>query len=190
VSRRCAQTGTGFSAVVEERQEPSALATQSSTAFVALGSNLDRPERHIARGLSGLARLPDTMLVRSSGLYRSVPVGYRDQPDFVNAVAELRTALSPRALLDQLLAIERAHGRLRTFPNAPRTLDLDIVLYGDRAVCEPGLVIPHPRMHERAFVVVPLAEIAPDAVIPGRGSVRGLLSGVDAGSVMRLQPGD
>ncbi|MGQ0751820.1 MAG: 2-amino-4-hydroxy-6-hydroxymethyldihydropteridine diphosphokinase [Betaproteobacteria bacterium] len=168
--------------MVEERQP--------TTAFVALGSNLDRPEHHIARGLREMEALPATTLVRSSALYRSAAVGHRDQPDFINAVAELRTTLAPRALLDHLLAIERAHGRLRAFPNAPRTLDLDIVLYGNRVVREPGLVIPHPRMHERAFVMVPLAEIAPDAVIPGRGSARGLLGGVDGGSVTRMQPGD
>jgi 2-amino-4-hydroxy-6-hydroxymethyldihydropteridine diphosphokinase len=165
-------------------------ARQPATAFVGLGSNLDQPERHIARGLRDIEALHDTTLVRSSALYRSAAVGYRDQPDFINAVAEVRTALAPRALLDHLLAIERAHGRVRAFPNAPRTLDLDIVLYGDRVVREPGLVIPHPRMHERAFVVVPLAEIAPDALIPGRGSARELLSRIDAGSVTRMQPGE
>ncbi|MGQ0524562.1 MAG: 2-amino-4-hydroxy-6-hydroxymethyldihydropteridine diphosphokinase [Betaproteobacteria bacterium] len=157
------------------------------TAFVALGGNLDAPEQHIARGLHEMRGLPDTVLIRSSTLYRSAAVGYRNQPDFVNAVAEVRTALTPRALLGHLLAIEREHGRERQFPNAPRTLDLDIILYGDRVVREPGLVIPHPRMHERAFVVVPLAEIAPDAAIPGRGTALELLSAVDRASVVPLR---
>ena len=156
------------------------------TAFVALGGNLDAPEQHIARGLREIHSLPDTVLIRSSSLYRSAAVGYRDQPDFVNAVAEVRTTLKPRALLKQLLAIEREHGRVREFPNAPRTLDLDIILYADQVVREPGLVIPHPRMHERAFVMVPLAEIAPEAAIPGRGTALELLNAVDRASVVPL----
>ena len=156
------------------------------TAFVALGSNLDDPAAQIRAGLREIDELPQTRVARASSLYRSAPVGYRNQPDFVNAVAELETGLAPRALLDHLLAVERAHGRVRQFPNAPRTLDLDIVLYGERAVCEPGVDIPHPRMHERAFVVVPLAEIAPDARVPGRGRVSDLLEHVDSASVVRL----
>ncbi len=156
------------------------------TAFIALGSNLEDPEQQVRRGFEELARLPRTRLVRASSLYRSAPVGYRDQPDFVNAVAEIETSLTPRALLAQLLAIEHRHGRIREFPNAPRTLDLDIVLYGDIALREPGLAIPHPRMHERAFVIVPLAEIAPDVVVPGRGRAGDLLATVDPGNVTRL----
>lgn len=159
------------------------------TAFVALGSNLDAPDRHIAAGLREIGALPDTTLVRNSSLYRSAPVGYRDQPHFINAVAEVRTSLSPRALLDELLAIERRHGRVRQFPNSPRTLDLDVVLYGDQVVREPGLAIPHPRMHERAFVVVPLLEIAPEVVVPGHGAARDLLGRVDEASLVRLPPG-
>jgi 2-amino-4-hydroxy-6-hydroxymethyldihydropteridine diphosphokinase len=156
------------------------------TAYVALGSNLEDPVRQLRDGLEALGKLPDTRIVRVSSFYRSAPVGYADQPDFVNAVAVIETGLAPRALLDALLAIERQHGRVREFPNAPRTLDLDIVAYGDRIVDEPGLAIPHPRMHERAFVMVPLAEIAPDAAIPGRGTVSVLVARVDAGSVARI----
>lgn len=156
------------------------------TAYVALGSNLEDPQRQLRSGLESLAALPATRLLRASSFYRSAPVGYADQPDFVNAVAAIETGLSPRGLLDALLAVERRHGRVREFPNAPRTLDLDIVAYGDRTIDEPGLAVPHPRMHERAFVMVPLAEIAPDAAIPGRGSVRELAARVDAASVTRL----
>lgn len=156
------------------------------TAYVALGSNLEDPQRQLRSGLEALSTLPATRLLRASSFYRSAPVGYADQPDFVNAVAAIETSLSPRELLDALLAIERRHGRVREFANAPRTLDLDIVAYGERTIDEPGLAIPHPRMHERAFVVVPLAEIAPDAVIPGRGTVRELAALVDAASVTRL----
>ncbi|MBI4205529.1 MAG: 2-amino-4-hydroxy-6-hydroxymethyldihydropteridine diphosphokinase [Betaproteobacteria bacterium] len=158
------------------------------TAFIALGSNLEDPEQQIGRGLLEIAALPDTRLARVSSLYRSAPVGYHDQPHFVNAVAAVETSLAPRALLDHLLAIERGHGRVRGFPNAPRTLDLDIILYGDLALQEPGLAIPHPRMHERAFVLVPLVEIAPEAAVPGRGRASDLLQGVDAASVTRLAP--
>ena len=153
------------------------------TAYIALGSNLKEPQRRLQAGFAALACLPDTQLLAQSSLYRSAPVGYLDQPDFVNAVAAISTSLSPRALLDALLRIEREHGRVREFPNAPRTLDLDIVLYGERVIHEPGLSVPHPRMQERAFVIVPLAEIAPDAAVPGRGRVRDLLAGVDAASV-------
>jgi len=158
------------------------------TAYIALGSNLQEPLRQLQAGFAALARLPGTQLVAQSSFYRSAPVGYADQPDFVNAMAALRTTLAPRALLDALLGIEREHGRVREFVNAPRTLDLDIALYGERVIHEPGLSIPHPRMHERAFVMVPLAEIAPDAMVPGRGRVRALLAGVDMKSVNVVAP--
>jgi 2-amino-4-hydroxy-6-hydroxymethyldihydropteridine diphosphokinase len=157
------------------------------TAYIALGANLGDPPRQLRAGLAALARLPDTQLAAQSSFYCSAPVGYADQPDFVNAVAAIHTALTPRALLDALLAIERAEGRLREFVNAPRTLDLDIVLYGERVIDEPGLTVPHPRMLERAFVIVPLAQIAPDAAVPGRGRVRDLLAGVDVQSVRVLK---
>lgn len=157
------------------------------TAYIALGSNLQEPLRQLQAGFAALARLPGTQLVAQSSLYRSAPVGFADQPDFVNAMAALRTALAPRALLDALLTIEREHGRVREFANAPRTLDLDIALYGEHVIHEPGLSIPHPRMHQRAFVMVPLAEIAPEAMVPGRGRVRELLTGVDVGSVSVLR---
>ena len=155
-------------------------------AFIALGANLRDPERQIQAAIEELAMLSDTRLCSVSSLYRSAPVGYLEQPDFVNAVAGIETALAPRALLEALLEIERRYGRVRQFPNAPRTLDLDIVLYGDLEADEPGLTIPHPRMHERAFVLVPLAEIAPDCIVPGRGRVGDLLADVDVSSVVRL----
>jgi 2-amino-4-hydroxy-6-hydroxymethyldihydropteridine diphosphokinase len=155
-------------------------------AYVALGSNLGDPVANVRAGVEALAMMPDTRLAAISSLYLNPPVGYVDQPDFVNAVARIETALAPRALLDELLEIERRFGRVRDFPNAPRTLDLDIVLYGSDATVEPGLVIPHPRMHERAFVVVPLAEIAPDLVVPGRGPVSALVRQLDGGSLEKL----
>ena len=155
-------------------------------AFVALGGNLDNPVAQVNAGFVALATLPATRVTARSSLYRSAPVGYAGQPDFINAVAALETALAPRVLLEGLLDIERRHGRVRQFLNAPRTLDLDVLLYGEAQLQEDGLTIPHPRMHERAFVLLPLAEIAPRCVIPGRGAVTDLLRAIDADGVIRL----
>ena len=149
------------------------LATE---AFVGLGANLGEPEAQVRRALAALAELPGTRLLAASSLYRSAPVGVVAQLDFINAVAAVETALTARALLDALLAEEKRFGRTREFPNAPRTLDLDLLLYGYRVIDEPGLVVPHPRMHERAFVLAPLAEIAPDIAIPGKGRAAALLA--------------
>jgi 2-amino-4-hydroxy-6-hydroxymethyldihydropteridine diphosphokinase len=156
-------------------------------AYVALGSNQNGPQAQIRMAVEELAMLPDTRLGAVSSLYRSAPVGYLEQPDFVNAVALIETALAPAPLLDALLAIEGRHARVRSFPNAPRTLDLDLVLYAQREIEEPGLTLPHPRMHERAFVLVPLAEIAPDLIVPGRGRLSELLANVDASSVKLIE---
>jgi len=141
-------------------------------AAVALGSNIGDPEAQVNRAFDEIAALPDTRLLRKSRLYRTAPVGFVDQPDFVNACALLDTELAPRALLDGLLAIEKRHGRVREIPNGPRTLDLDLVLYGEQVIDEPGLKVPHPRAHERQFVLVPLYEVWPEAVIKGWGPVR------------------
>ncbi len=141
----------------------------SHTAFIGLGSNLEDPHGQLQRAFAELGSLPDTRLVARSSLYRSAPLGYPDQPEFVNAVAEVATALTPQDLLQALLQIERKHGRERTFRNAPRTLDLDVLLYDDVQMHEYGLTIPHPQMHLRAFVLQPLLEIAPDVGIPGIG---------------------
>jgi 2-amino-4-hydroxy-6-hydroxymethyldihydropteridine diphosphokinase len=139
-------------------------------AFVGLGSNLADPVEQVSNALAALGSLPQTRVVRRSSLYRSAPVGYLDQPDFINAVAQLETELAPRALLDALLALEHECGRTREFRNAPRTLDLDVLLYDDLVHHEHGLTVPHPQMHLRAFVLQPLLEIAPDCVIPGVGA--------------------
>ncbi len=163
------------------------MAAPRIIACIALGANIGEPLHQIESAIAALAALPDTCLVARSSLYRSAPVGYADQPDFLNAVAVVETLLTPQALLDALLAIERAHGRVRDFPNAPRTLDLDIVLYGDVVMHEPGLTIPHARMLERAFVMVPLAEVAPDAIVPGHGRIGDLAAQVDAASIAQLQ---
>ncbi len=148
----------------------------TTLAYVGLGSNLAHPRRRIARALQSLARLPATRLVSVSRNYVSAPVGTSGaQPDYVNAVAALATRLPPRALLARLLAIERRHKRVRsaaTPRNAARTLDLDLLLYGGRSMRSPTLTIPHPRMHERAFVVRPLVDIAPAVRIPRKGLAR------------------
>ena len=136
--------------------------------FVGLGANLGDARATLAQALKALAALPGTRLVAVSPLYRSEPVDAQG-PDFVNAVAELGTALTPRELLLALQAIEQSHGRLRPYRNAPRTLDLDLLLYGQRIVDETDLVVPHPRMHQRAFVLRPLADLAPDLVHPRLG---------------------
>lgn len=144
--------------------------TSPQIAYVGLGSNLADPEYQIDKAFAELARLPHTRLLACSSLYRSAPVGYADQPDFINAVAQIETSLAPHALLEALLDLEHRHGRERTFRNAPRILDLDLLLY-DGLIChEAGLTLPHPRMHERAFVLLPLLEIAPHCLIPGRGT--------------------
>jgi 2-amino-4-hydroxy-6-hydroxymethyldihydropteridine diphosphokinase len=158
----------------------------SETAFIALGSNLRDPAAQVSSGFAALAEMLAGRVIARSSLYRSAPVGYADQPDFINAVAAIQTTLAPRALLEALFAIERRHGRVREFPSAPRTLDLDLLLYGDLQLHEHGLTVPHPRMHERAFVLRPLAEIAPRCVIPGRGRVSELLGAIDARGVEPL----
>jgi len=157
-------------------------------AYVALGSNLADPVTQLGAAFDELGRLPQTRLVARSSLWRSAPVGYLDQPDFVNAVAAIETTLEAETLLAHLLDIERRHGRVREFQNAPRTLDLDIALYGDDRIDTPTLTVPHPRMQERAFVLLPLNELAPDVVIPGHGPLRDLLPAV-AGQRLEVMPG-
>jgi len=130
-------------------------------AYVGIGSNLEDPRAQVQAAFQELDKLPHTRVVKKSSLYRSAPIGYADQPDFINAVAEIETSLSADEILVQLKAIETRHGRTRSFANAPRTLDLDLLLYGDARIRAKGLVVPHPRMHERAFVLKPLLEIAP-----------------------------
>jgi len=155
-------------------------------AYVGLGANLGEPRRQVEAALSELDAIPRTRLLKASSLYRSVPMGYAQQPEYVNAVAELETGLAASALLAALQAIESRHGRSRSFANAPRTLDLDILLFGDAMLSEPGLTIPHPRMHERAFVLKPLLELAPDAEVPGRGAARDLLKACAGQGVERM----
>lgn len=157
----------------------------SHLAYLGLGSNLQTPVQQLLAAFDEIASTPGITLSKRSSLYRTAPIGYADQPDFVNAVAEIRTTLTPHELLDELLVIEQCHGRVREFANAPRTLDIDILIYDDLQYTDSRLALPHPRAHQRAFVLYPLLEIAPGCVIPGRGSARSLLA---ACSECRRQP--
>lgn len=154
-------------------------------AFVGLGANLGDARATLEDAFALLAAMPHTELRARSSWYRSAPVDAQG-PDFLNAAAELRTALDPHELLRQLQAIEQRHGRERPYRNAPRTLDLDLLLYDEEIIDTSTLVVPHPRAHERAFVLAPLAEIDAQLLIPGRGRVDALLAAVATQAVQRL----
>ena len=145
------------------------------TAYIGIGSNLGDPHEQVAQAFKALQALPETRLAGRSPLYRSAPVDAPGQPDYVNAVAAVETALSAPQLLEALQGIETRQGRARPFPRAPRTLDLDLLLYGDAAFVSTHLTLPHPRMHERAFVLRPLLDLDPRAEVPGRGAARELM---------------
>jgi 2-amino-4-hydroxy-6-hydroxymethyldihydropteridine diphosphokinase len=152
-------------------------------AFVGLGSNLGDREATLRRAVEALGDLPQTAVVRVSSFRDTEPVGIRDQPRFLNGAVELETELQPRELLERLLGIERSLGRERrgVRPGGPRTIDLDLLLYGDATIAAPGLVIPHPRLHERRFVLEPLADLDPALDVPGKGRVEALLAELDSG---------
>lgn len=162
------------------------MTNHPSRAFIALGSNLDNPIDQVQRAFDELEQLPHTRLVSRSSLYHSAPVGRLDQPDFINAVACIETLLAPRELLHALLAIEQRHGRVRESLNAPRTLDLDILIYADLQCDEEDLILPHPRMVQRGFVLKPLMEIAPDCDIPGLGPIAPLSAACDDQRLKRI----
>ena len=148
-------------------------------AYVGLGSNLGDRHASLDAALAALAAAPGVAVAGVSSFRETEPVGYLDQPPFLNAAAALDTALPARALLDLLLRVERDLGRVREGPRyGPRTIDLDLLLYGEEVVAEPGLVVPHPRLHERAFVLEPLAELDPALLVPGIGTVQALLAGL------------
>ena len=150
-------------------------------AYIGIGSNLDDPERQVRAAIDALTRLPRSAFVGASRLYRTAPWGKADQPPFVNAAVVVSTTLSPRELLDALLAIERAHGRVRDGERwGPRVIDLDILVYGDARIDEPGLRVPHPHLAERPFVLLPLADLDPGLEIAGLGPVRALVERIDA----------
>ncbi len=149
--------------------------------FVGLGSNMDDPLVQVRAALEALANRSGWLMVRQSRLYRSAPWGEVEQPPFVNAVAEVLCDDGPRAVLSNLLDIERDQGRIRSADRrwGPRIIDLDLLLYDDVMLDEPGLVLPHPYLHRRAFVLMPLHELEPELIVPGRGSVASLLAQVD-----------
>jgi 2-amino-4-hydroxy-6-hydroxymethyldihydropteridine diphosphokinase len=157
-------------------------------AYIGLGSNLDDPVRQVSGALRELAGLPGSRLLRCSSLYRSQPLGPPDQPDYVNAAAAAQTDLLPVELLRELQLLERRHGRRRGVRWGPRTLDLDLLLFDELVLDIPALKLPHPELTRRAFVLVPLAEIAPAAVVPGHGPVGRLAANCDYGSLERIAP--
>ncbi len=154
-------------------------------AYIGLGANLGNPAQAVRDAIAQLAQLPQTTLLRSSSLYTSAPVDATGD-DFINAVALIDTALSPQALLQALQQSEQTCGRERTFRNAPRTLGLDLLLYGDQHVDEPGLHVPHPRMSARAFVLLPLLELDPAIVIPGQRSAQACVADLQDQPIRRL----
>jgi 2-amino-4-hydroxy-6-hydroxymethyldihydropteridine diphosphokinase len=159
-------------------------------AYVGLGSNLSHPRRQVAKALARLGRIDGIRVLAVSPNYVTAPIGGEPQPDYINAVAVVATSLGPRALLSRLHAIERKQRRRRdsqTRPNSPRTLDLDLLLYGARRMRLSDLTVPHPRMHERAFVLKPLTDVAPAVTIPGHGLARAYLSRVRAQRIRRTR---
>ena len=155
-------------------------------AFVGIGANLGDPEENVRRAIESLGIAVDTRVIATSSLYRTAPVDRLDQPDFVNAVVELETRLDPGALLDKLLSIEKEFGRQRSTRNAPRILDLDLLIYDDQYCDTDHLTLPHPRMSERAFVLVPLVEIAADIAVGALGTAESLLAAISADGVERI----
>ncbi len=154
-------------------------------AWVGIGANLGDAQANVLDALARLAQLDGSTLLHTSSLYRTAPIDSSGD-DYVNAVACLDTTLAPHDLLTALQAIEQAHGRERPYHNAPRTLDLDLLLYGDEVIASPTLTVPHPRMHERAFVLQPLLEIAPDIDIPGHGPARNFAALVAGQTIAKL----
>jgi 2-amino-4-hydroxy-6-hydroxymethyldihydropteridine diphosphokinase len=158
----------------------------TSTAYIGLGSNIGNPESHIRAALDQLKQHPDIQLDKVSSLYQTSPVGYLNQADFINAVAKINTSLSPQALLEVLLNIELNQGRERPFKDAPRTLDLDLLLFDQIEIDTPSLTLPHPRMFSRGFVLVPLAEIAPQIDIPKQGKLSDLIAQISTADIVKL----
>lgn len=155
-------------------------------AAIGIGSNLNDPVAQVRAALAALAAVPAAELLAASSLYRNPPMGPQDQPDYVNAAALLRTTLPPLQLLQQLQAIEQRQGKRFQQHWGPRIIDLDLLLYEQQCIHEPQLVVPHPGMHERAFVLYPLAEIAPDLIVPGRGRIQDLAAAYSAATLVRI----
>ncbi|MCW8885100.1 MAG: 2-amino-4-hydroxy-6-hydroxymethyldihydropteridine diphosphokinase [Motiliproteus sp.] len=158
----------------------------TAITFIGLGSNLANPIDQVQRAFEELAQLPNSQLLKRSSLYRSDPVGPADQPDFINAAATLSTEFTPLQLLDQLQSIEQLHQRERIEHWGPRTLDLDLLLYDQQVIDHPRLKVPHPYLEERAFVLYPLAEIAPELQLPDNQTLSELLATCPMGTLQQL----
>jgi 2-amino-4-hydroxy-6-hydroxymethyldihydropteridine diphosphokinase len=172
---------------IRSAQHEGTPVSEGVTAYVGIGANLGDAQGAVAAAMAALARLPGVQVQRMSSLYRTAPVD-ASGPDFINAVAALATTLSPDDLLAALQAVELAFGRQRPFHHAPRTLDLDLLLHGNVVCATPRLSLPHPRLHQRAFVLQPLLEIAPDLAAPGLGALAGWLPGTAGQPITRLGP--
>lgn len=167
------------------------MTSQNQIAYIGVGSNLNDPERQVCLAIERLASHDGIECLSVSHFYQSKPVAAgvltqqqaEHQPNYVNAVIQVRTSLTARALLDTLLSSESQQGRLRLIKGAARTIDLDLLVYGEEQISEPGLLVPHPRLHERAFVLIPLNDIAPDLQIPGQGQLSQLITACDASSL-------
>lgn len=155
-------------------------------AYIGLGSNLDHPVEQVRSAIREIAQIDGVRVVRCSSLYETAPVGLTTQPSFVNAVVLVSTSLAPRELLQRLLDVETGHARVRAERNGPRTLDLDILLFGGQTMAEPGLAVPHPRLHERAFALLPLLELDSELTIPGIGKASAMLESVAGQGIRRM----
>lgn len=161
-------------------------------AFIALGSNLENPIQQIKSAFLALEKIPKTQLLAKSSLYKTAPIGYEEGelekiPDFINAVAEVSTDLNPLDLLHAILEVENQAGRVRPYPNAPRVLDCDLLLYGETVMQTKALTLPHPRMHTRGFVLLPLFEIAPQLNIPNHGKIAALMTDAIKQGVQKIE---
>lgn len=164
------------------------MARREIPSYIGLGSNLDEPVNQVQSAIDSLASVPSSVLETCSSLYRNPPMGPPDQHDYVNAVARLRTRLDPQTLLKELQGIERSQGRVRDGKRwGPRIIDLDLLIYGDEIIDEPGLHVPHAGLSERAFVLIPLSEIDPHISIPGRATIGELLAHIDRSDVIRIE---
>lgn len=159
------------------------------TIYIGIGSNLDNPLQHVQQAIAELQQLPQSNYIATSALYRTAPMGPADQPDYINAVSAIQTTLTPIQLLDSLQAIEHHHGRIRQGSRwGPRTLDLDVLLYGEKTINDSRLIVPHPGLHQRSFVLYPLQDIDPDLVIPGQGPLTSLIEQCPYSALERVDP--
>lgn len=164
--------------------------TAAITVFIGIGSNLNNPRQQVAKAVAALSQIPQTRFIAISPWYRSAPLGPGDQPDYINAVARIETNLQPEPLLAALQAIETRQGRTRDIRWGPRTLDLDILLYGNSTIASPQLIVPHPRLAQRNFVLFPLYDLAPALQLPDGTILAELLANTTTAGIVRVSDGD